>query len=132
MKIYLLNGHEAVIMDDGKGVVTVEPTANGVLSVDGEAVRVEGGETPCPTLKEVGATHATFTSTAGIRYRVVAAFVSGNGKLVSRVDPVRGYIEARMYIDRLEKRLEQYEAELRAFKGSIKHDSLGFLIKEEE
>ena len=132
MKIYLLNNHEAVVTDDGKDVVVVEPNCHGALSVDGEAFRVINGVTVAPICKGGGATHATFTTDAGIRYQVVSAHVSLQGKLTSRVDILRGYVEARMYIDRLEKRLEELCDELRTFKGSIQHDSLGFMIKKED
>ena len=132
MKIYLLNGHEAVVMDDRAACVTVEPFTKGVLSVEGKGLSIESGVTASPCMTDmVGAVHATFTTSTGIRYKIVSPYVT-EGRLHSRVDPMRGYIENRMYTDRLEKRLEQAEAEIRRIKGNIRHDALGFLIKEEE
>lgn len=128
MIIYLVNSHEAIVADDGKGFVTVEPRHNGLFSLDGLAYTIRGdGSTPVPVFEKThGAVHATFTTDGGIRFQVITPYMT-RGVPVSRVDPFEGYIMARRYIYDMELKLEAISEELRAFKGSIVHDSLGFI-----
>lgn len=131
MIIYLLNNHEAILVNDNKEYITVTPKNIGILSIDGQAFTVGSADTPTPRIEGVGDVHATFTTADGIRYNVVSPRLE-NGIPVSRVDPFAGYIEARMYISRLEIKLEDTAEELRRLIGSIRHDALGFIINNEE
>ena len=130
MLICLLNNKEAVMQDDQKEFITVEPRTDGVLSVEGDAYTVKGdGTTPVPPFAlRVGAVAATFTTDAGFRYRILSPYVTG-GVPVSRVNPFDGYVDVRRYVRELEEKLDETIRELRDLKGSIQHDSLGFMIK---
>ena len=131
MIIYLVNNHEAVVAHDGKDFITVTPRHDGMLSVDGKAYEVKGdGSTPVPTFaKTHGAVCATFTTAENIRFQIITPYMSC-GIPVSRIDPFEGYITARRYVYDMELKYEALAEELRVFKGSIKHDSLGFIIGE--
>ena len=126
MKIILLNQHEAVVIDDGRKTVTVEPEANGDLVVNGSKFPVTvGGE--APDLGDKKHVNAVFMTTSGVVYRILAPSVY-KGVLTTRFDPYTYAVESRLHIDRLEKELEKTREELRALKGSIKYDALGYLI----
>lgn len=129
MIIYLLNNHEAITAHDGQDFVTVTPRHDGVLSVDGKAYTIRGdGSSYVPAFEKThGAVHATFTTKGGIRFQVITPYMSC-GIPVSRVDPFEGYIMARRYVYDMELKYEALAEEFRAFKASVKHDSLGFLV----
>ena len=128
MIIYLVNNHEAIVADDKRPYVTVEPRHDGLFSLDGTAYPVKGdGSTPVPDFgKTHGAVHATFTTDGGIRFQVITPYMT-RGIPASRIDPFEGYIMARRYVYDVELKLETLSEELRTFKASIVHDALGFI-----
>lgn len=127
MKIILMNHHEALILDDGEKIVTVEPETDGILTVNGKTYEVScGSSAPVFNEAESPTARACFTTARGIRYAVLAPRIEKKG-LVSRLDPYTYAVKLRLMIDRLEKELEAARAEHRELSGSIRYDALGFM-----
>ena len=87
MKIILLNGQEALLVNDRKPVVTVVNGDGGTLIVNEERFRIEPGKTPNPVVAEAAvSTRARFEDEKGIRWRVLRPRLSADGVPYSSVD----------------------------------------------
>lgn len=126
MRIILMNGHEAMIVNDYKDTVTVEPSVPGVLMVGGKEYPVEDGA-KAPVFKDTPNVKAYFKKDGYIMYTVLAPMVY-RGVLMTRLDPFVYVAELRVLIDQLEKKLEDTRLELDNLRGSIKYDAAGFLL----
>ena len=131
MKIYLANNHEALIINDQSDRVTITPAVDGILTVGGVNYGItDGGDAPAITPENAPKTTAVFTTSGGIRYTVIAPRVD-KGVLTSRPDPYSYILNLRMAVDRLEKKLEQTEKELRKHRGKEEHRALNGILKKE-
>ena len=127
MKIYLLNNHEAIVVNDHRETVSVEPAVDGVLTVEGVRREITSEQTLAPLYPDLrGYVRASFTNGRGIRYRIIRPRVD-NGSLYSAVDYVNGYMELRLFIDRMEREIERLTRELLDVRGQIQPDALGHM-----
>lgn len=131
MKLYLFNNHDAVAIDDHAETITVVPDKGGVMSIEGQRFEVEGTGSPVPRVEGVGRVFATYTTTDGIRYQILAPRLAAGVPITSAM-PMEAYVMVRVHVDKLERTIEDVRAELLAFKGQIKHDALGFMMTETE
>ena len=125
MKIVLLNHHEAVVIDDGSEVVTIEPEVSGTLVINGVKTKLSPGDRT-PTFDDRANASAVFITDAGISFKILSPRIY-KGVLTTRLDPNAVVLEYRLHLDRLEKELEQAREEISKLRGSIKYDSLGFI-----
>lgn len=127
MKIYLLNNHEAVVVNDHRDTVCVEPAVGGTLTVEGTGDEIISEQTISPVYPKLrGYVRASFTDARGVRYKIIRPRVD-NGALYSAVDYVGGYMELRLLIDRLEREIERLTRELLDVRGQIQPDALGHM-----
>ena len=127
MKIYLLNNHEAVVVNDHKDTVITEPAVGGTLTVEGMRRAIASEQTLAPVYPELrGHVRASFTNEGGIRYKIIRPRVD-NGVLYSAVDYVNGYMELRLLIDRQAREIERLTRELLDLRGQIEPDALGHM-----
>ena len=131
MKLYLFNNHDAVAIEDHAGTITVVPDKGGVMSIDGQRFEVKGTGSPVPRVEGVGRVFATYTTTDGVRYQILAPRLAAGVPITSAM-PMEAYVMVRVHVDKLERTIEDVRAELLAFKGQIKHDALGFMMSEVE
>ena len=107
MKIYLLNDHEAVVVNDHGDTVCVDPAVGGVLVVNGQEYPIEvGGAAPDLGGETSAHVKAVFVKEGGVVYTVIAPRLY-KGVLASHPDPYAYAIECRLHLDRVEKELEQ-------------------------
>lgn len=127
MKIYLLNNHEAVVVNDHRETVSVEPTVDGTLVVSGKEYPIKAGG-DAPDLGGETAAHikAAFVKDGGVVYTVIAPRLY-KGVLTSHPDPYAYSIECRLHLDRVEKELEAVREELRARVGYDRKAAIDFL-----
>lgn len=127
MKIYLLNNHEAVVVNDHKDTVITVPAVGGTLTVEGMGHAIALEQTHAPVYPDLhGHVRASFTNEGGIRYKIIRPRVD-NGVLYSAVDYVNGYMELRLLIDRQAREIERLTRELLDVRGQIQPDSLGHM-----
>ena len=127
MKIYLMNNHEAVVVNDHGETVCVEPAVDGVLVVNGRAYAVTSGRTETPRMSEPGGiVKAYFQDKRGIRYGVITPRVD-QGNLYTAVDFAGGYVDMRLLIDRQAREIERLTRELLDLRGQIQPDALGHM-----
>ena len=131
MKLYLFNNHDAVAIEDHAETITVVPDKGGVMSIDGQRFEVKGTGSPVPRAEGVGRVFATYTTTEGVRYQILAPRLAAGVPITSAM-PMETYVMVRVHVDKLEHEIEDIRADLLAFKGQIKHDALGFMMSETE
>lgn len=127
MKIYLLNNHEAYLIDDKAERVTVVngETEAGCLHVEGERFPVRNGENGLPCLPElIGHVRAHYTDARGIRWRILDPRMV-RGVPYSAVD--RSTLELRLLIDGQAREIERLTRELLDLRGQIEPDALGHM-----
>jgi hypothetical protein len=127
MKIYLANHHEAVIVNDRKKTVSIEPAAEGVLVVNGLEYPIKaGGDAPDFRQETAAHVNAVFIKDGGVAYAVLSPRLY-RGELTTHIDPYAYAIECRLHLDRLEKELEALRDELRHHIGTDRKAAMDFL-----
>lgn len=127
MKIYLLNNHEAVVVNDHGDTVCVDPAVGGMLVVNGQEYPIEvGGNAPNLGGETAAHVKAAFVKEGGVVYTVIAPRLY-KGVLTSRPDPYAYAIECRLHIDRVERELEAAREELRHHIGTDRKAAMDFL-----
>ena len=127
MKIYLLNNHEAIVVNDHRETVSVEPETVGSLTVEGAKCGITPGKTIEPVYSNLfGYVRASFMNASGIRYRIIRPRVDKGG-LYSAIDYVNGYLELRLLIDKQAREIERLTRELLDVRGQIQPDALGYM-----
>ena len=133
MKIILLNGQEALLVNDRKPVVTVVNGEGGTLIVNEERFRIEQGQTPNPVVAQAAVSvRARFEDEKGIRWKVLHPRLSADGVPYSSVDYTDEYVKLRTYLDRIDRKNEELHAEMLDLRAMVEPDSLGFLNIEGE
>ena len=128
MKICLLLDHTALLMDDKKPTVTVEPSCTGVLEIEGRRYAVDvSGKTPFHPLHELtGQVQVTYTARGGCRYEGVNPHMI-EGVPCSRVDYAAEYARLRIHQDEMERQIEKLTEYYHKLRAESVHDALGFL-----
>ncbi len=127
MKIHLFLDHTALIQNDGKPTITVEPAAEGTLEIEGRRLRVSPSGTVFRSMHDIsGHARVTFTTKSGARYVGVRPYMT-EGIPVSRVDYAAAYADVRIHQNDLERQIERMTEELHRLSAESKHDALGFL-----
>lgn len=127
MKIYLLNNHEAYLIDDKAERITVinEETDAGYLIVEGERFLVRNGQEGLPQNPElIGHVRAHYMDDCGIRWRIINPRMV-RGVPYSAVD--NNTLTLRLLIDRQAREIERLTRELLDVRGQIQPDSLGHM-----
>lgn len=127
MKIYLLNNHEAYLIDDKAERITVinGETDTGCLIVEGERFPVQNGQEGLPLNPElIGHVRAHYTDARGIRWRIINPRMV-HGVPYSAVD--NNTLTIRLLIDRQAREIERLTRELLDVRGQIQPDSLGHM-----
>ncbi len=127
MKIYLLNNHEAYLIDDKTERITVinEETDTGCLIVEGDRFPVRNGQEGLPQNPElIGHVRAHYTDARGIRWRIINPRMV-HGVPYSAVD--NNTLTLRLLIDRQAREIERLTRELLDVRGQIQPDSLGHM-----
>lgn len=130
MKIHLLIDHTALLVDDKKTTVTVEPETAGVLEIEGGRYPVvASGETVFHPIRNlVGHVRVAFVTETGARYVGIKPFMN-NGIPVTSVDVAAEYAKIRIHVDSLERQIDKLTSEFHAMSAENKRDALGFLTK---
>ncbi len=126
MKIYLLMDHTALLVNDRKDTVRIEPVCAGTLEIEGRAFPMENGS-PTPVLPElIGHVRVIFTPEGGPKYVGIRPHMDA-GVPASRIDYAAAYVPLRTKLDELERQVENLAAQLHALSAESKHDAMGFL-----
>lgn len=127
MKIHLFLDHTALLVDDHKPTVTVEPAAAGTLEIEGRVFDVTPAGSPVPVLPDAaGHARVVFTTARGIRYVGIRPRLR-EGTPYSAVDFVTEYIRMRVHLDDLERQVDRLAAAQRAIIADTRHNALGML-----
>lgn len=129
MKINLLLDHTALLTDDHRPTITVEPACGGVLEIEGHPLRVAPTGTVLPPIRDkIGHVRVIFTSDRGVTYTAIHPHVVG-GVPVSRPDYAAEYPKLLIRTDQLAREVERLTEELHRISADSKHDALGFMTK---
>lgn len=129
MKIHLLFDKTALLVDDRKPTVTVEPATSGTLEIEGRCFKVEAKGTPAPVLDDlIGHVRVIFEDKRGVRYIGIRPHVKDK-TVYSAVDFTSEYVKLRVHVDELERRVEKLTEGFHALAAESKHDALGFLTE---
>ncbi len=127
MKIHLLIDHTALLLDDGKPTITVEPAAAGTLEIEGRRIAVAPSGTVFHPMRDlIGHARVTFTTAGGARYVGIRPYMT-EGIPHSRVDYAAAYADMRIHQDNLERQMDELAKAYHALCADTKHDALGFL-----
>ena len=127
MKIYLLNNHEAMVINDHRKTVSVEPAVDGTLIVSGKEYPIKvGGDAPDLGGETAAHIKAAFVKDGGVVYTVIAPRLY-KGVLTTHLDPYAYAIECRLRVDLVEKELEKVREELRHHIGEERKAAMDFL-----
>lgn len=128
MKIHLLIDHTALLVDDKKPTVTVEPDCAGTLEIEGVCFPVETGSGLKRMPEMIGNVRVVFISRSGVRYKAIKTRMK-DGVPYSAVDYVSEYMQMRIKIDQMERRMDRMAEEFHKISAEQKRDALGFLTK---
>lgn len=128
MKIYLLLDHTAILADDKKLAVTVEPACAGTLEIEGRRYKVaaSGASVLRPLHELTGQVQVVFTTDTGARYMGIKPYMA-EGVPVSKVDYAAEYAKIRIHLDELERQVDKLTALYHTLSAENRHDALGFL-----
>lgn len=127
MKLCLLTDRTALLIDDRRGTVTVEPPIAGVMTINDERFEIEADGSPEPVSKtESGICHVWFETKEGIRYKGDRTILQ-NGVPHSVADYAAGYIPLRLKLDDLERQNDRLTADFHKLAAEIEPDSLGHI-----
>lgn len=132
MKIILLIGQEALLVDDKKPTVTVENGEGGTLIVNHERIKIEQGKTPNPVVTDAAIVRVRYEDDKGLRWKVLRPRLSADGVPYSSVDYTDEYVKLRTYLDRIDRKNEELHAEMLDLRAMVEPDALGFLNVEGE
>lgn len=126
MKIYLLMDHTALLVNDHKDTVKIEPVCAGVLEIEGESYRIGNGS-PVPLRKDlIGHVRVVFTPDGGGRYVGIRTHMDV-GVPTSRIDYAAAYLPLRLKQDELERQVDELAKQLHELRAMNQHNALGFL-----
>ncbi|MBQ5724859.1 MAG: hypothetical protein IIV80_01770 [Clostridia bacterium] len=129
MHIYLMIDHTALLEDDHRPTVTVEPACSGVLEIEGHPMRVAPTGTVLPPIRDkIGHVRVIFTSDRGVTYTAIRPHIV-NGVPVSRPDYAVEYARLLIRTDQMAREVERLTEELHKLSADSKHDALGFMTK---
>ena len=127
MKLYLMADRSALLVDDRRPTVTVEPAIAGTLTIDNERFEIEADGSPEPVSKtESGVCHVWFESKEGIRYKGERTMLR-NGVPHSVADYATGYVPLRLMLDDLQRQNDRLTADFHKLAAEIEPDSLGHI-----
>lgn len=126
MYIRLFTDHTALLENDRKVAVTIEPACEGVLEIEGERFEIKNGSVspfmPCL----IGHVGVTFTTTEGVRYKGINPHMK-DGVPFTAPDFTRGYTAMLIRMDSMDREIKRLTQELLDLRARIESDSLGFL-----
>lgn len=126
MKIQLLADHTALLLDDRRGTVSIEPACEGVLELEGEKFPLRTGS-PVPRNPElIGHVRVVFTPTGGVRHVGINPHMK-DGVPVSHIDYTAAYLPMRLKIDELERQVDKLARAVHTLETDRKKNALGFL-----
>lgn len=126
MKIQLLADRTALLLDDRRGVVSIEPACEGVLELEGEKFPLRTGS-PVPRNPElIGHVRVVFTPTGGVRHVGINPHMK-DGVPVSHIDYTAAYLPMRLKIDELERQVDKLACAVHTLEADRKKNALGFL-----
>lgn len=126
MKIYLLMDHTALLVNDHKDTVRIEPACSGILEIEGTSYKIENGGV-APYRKDlIGHVHVIFTTQSGQRYIGIRPHMDA-GVAVSHIDYAAAYVPLRLKLDELERQVDELAKAYHVLAAQSKHDALGFL-----
>ena len=126
MKIYLLMDHTALLVNDHKDTVRIEPVCTGLLEIEGKAFPLENGSLTPKLPDLIGHVRVIFTTNTGARYVGICPHMDA-GVAVSRIDYAAAYVPMRLKIDELERQVDNLARQLHEVSAQNKRDALGFL-----
>lgn len=128
MHIYLMLDHTALLEDDHRPTITVEPACAGVLEIEGASLRVDPTGTVLPPIRDkIGHVRVIFTTDRGVTYTAIRPHIV-DGVPVSRPDYAVEYARLLIRTDQLAREVERLTEELHKLSADSKHDALGFII----
>lgn len=126
MKIQLLADRTALLLDDRRGTVSIEPACEGVLELEGEFLPLRTGS-PVPRNPElIGHVRVVFTPTGGVRHVGINPHMK-DGVPVSHIDYTAAYLPMRLKIDELERQVDKLASAVHTLEADRKKNALGFL-----
>lgn len=126
MKIQLLADRTALLLDDRRGVVSIEPACEGVLELEGEKFPLRTGSAVPRNPELIGHVRVVFTPTGGVRHVGINPHMK-DGVPFSALDYARGYAPMLIRMDNMAREIRQLTQELLDLRARIEPDSLGFL-----
>ena len=126
MKIQLLADRTALLLDDSRGTVSIEPACEGVLEIEGKKFPLCNGS-PVPRNPElIGHVRVVFTPTGGVRHVGINPHMKDGGP-VSRIDYPAAYLPMRLTLDELERQVAKLARAVHTLVADRKKNALGFL-----
>lgn len=126
MHIRLFVDHTALLENDRRVEVTIEPACEGVLEIEGEQIPVKNGSASPYLPRIIGHVGVTFTTSAGVRYKGINPHMK-DGVPFSALDYAGGYASMLIRMDDMAREIRQLTQELLDLRALIEPDSLGFL-----
>ena len=111
MHIRLFVDHTALLMNDRRVEVTIEPACEGVLEIEGEQIPVKNGSASPYLPRIIGHVGVTFTTSAGVRYKGINPHMK-DGVPFSALDYAGGYASMLIRMDDMAREIRQLTQEL--------------------
>ena len=126
MKIHLLIDRKALLVDDKQTKVTIEPDGEGTLEIEGFSFPIKSGSEIPRMTDIIGNVTVVFISQKGVRYKAIRTRMK-EGIPYSYIDYISEYIQMRIKMDQMERRLDILAEEYHKLSANNKRDALGFL-----